>query len=149
MLLRHAIGAVLRRLRLERGETLRQLSETASVSIPYLSEIERGRKEASSEILATLCRVFDISEGELLTRVAAEFATADRVGLRPVETRTAAPVRELAPAGSGSSSGSAGAFGPGISVDLRLADLLDAQPADLRIAEPPQDGPASAVLLAA
>ncbi|MGJ4846082.1 helix-turn-helix domain-containing protein [Leifsonia sp. Le1] len=147
MLLRHAIGAVLRRLRLERGETLRQLSETASVSIPYLSEIERGRKEASSEILATLCRVFDISEGELLTRVAAEFATADLVSLRPVETRTAAPVRELAPAGSGSSS--AGAFGPGISVDLRLADLLDAQPADLRIAEPPQDGPASAVLLAA
>lgn len=146
MLLRHAIGAVLRRLRLERGETLRQLSETASVSIPYLSEIERGRKEASSEILATLCRVFDISEGELLTRVAAEFATADLVSLRPVETRTAAPVRELAPAGSGSG---AGAFGPGISVDLRLADLLDAQPADLRIAEPPQDGPAAAVLLAA
>lgn len=145
MLLRHAIGAVLRRLRLERGETLRQLSETASVSIPYLSEIERGRKEASSEILATLCRVFDISEGELLTRVAAEFATADLVSLRPVETRTDAPIRELAPAGSGSGS----AFGPGSTVDLRLADLLDAQPADLRIAEPPQDGPAAAVLLAA
>ncbi|MFF2050352.1 helix-turn-helix domain-containing protein [Leifsonia sp. NPDC058194] len=74
MLLRHALGSVLRRIRTERGTTLRQLSETSRVSIPYLSEIERGRKEASSEILAALCRVLEVPEGELLTRAAAEFA---------------------------------------------------------------------------
>jgi transcriptional regulator with XRE-family HTH domain len=73
MLLRHAIGSVLRRIRTEQGSTLRQLSETSRVSIPYLSEIERGRKEASSEILAALCRVLTVTEGELLIRVAAEF----------------------------------------------------------------------------
>lgn len=76
MLLRHALGSVLRRIRTEQGTTLRQLSETSRVSIPYLSEIERGRKEASSEILAALCRVLEVPEGELLTRVAAEFAHA-------------------------------------------------------------------------
>lgn len=76
MLLRHALGSVLRRIRTEQGTTLRQLSQTSRVSIPYLSEIERGRKEASSEILAALCRVLEVPEGELLTRVAAEFAGA-------------------------------------------------------------------------
>ncbi|HEV7184879.1 MAG TPA: helix-turn-helix transcriptional regulator [Leifsonia sp.] len=74
MLLRHAIGAVLRRLRLEHGKTLRELSESSRISLPYLSEIERGRKEASSEILASLCRVLEVSEPELLARVSAEFA---------------------------------------------------------------------------
>ena len=74
MLLRHAIGSVLRRLRLERGTTLRQLSESSRISVPYLSEVERGRKEASSEILATLCRVLEITERELLARVAGEYA---------------------------------------------------------------------------
>ncbi|WP_285114397.1 helix-turn-helix transcriptional regulator [Leifsonia sp. fls2-241-R2A-40a] len=93
MLLRHAIGSVLRRIRTERGTTLRQLSETSRVSVPYLSEIERGRKEASSEILAALCRVLGVSEGELLTRVAAEFGegqvlslVADRDDDREVRT---------------------------------------------------------------
>ena len=73
MLLRHAIGFVLRRLRLERGKTLRELAEEARISLPYLSEIERGRKEASSEILGVLCRVLDITEGQLLTEVANEY----------------------------------------------------------------------------
>jgi len=83
MLVRHAIGSVLRRIRTERGTTLRELSESSRVSVPYLSEIERGRKEASSEILAALCRVLGISEGELLTRVAAEFAGAQVLTLVP------------------------------------------------------------------
>jgi transcriptional regulator with XRE-family HTH domain len=77
VLLRHAIGAVLRRMRLERGKTLRELSESSRISLPYLSEVERGRKEASSEILGTLCRVLDVSERELLARVAAEYATRE------------------------------------------------------------------------
>ncbi|MEN2742823.1 helix-turn-helix transcriptional regulator [Microbacterium sp. X-17] len=83
MLMRHAIGSVLRRLRTERGATLRELSETSRISIPYLSEIERGRKEASSEILAALCRVLDVTEGELLSEVVSEFARVEVLSLVP------------------------------------------------------------------
>ncbi len=61
MLLRHAIGSTIRRLRLERAKTLRELARESTVSLPYLSEIERGRKEASSEILATLARSLDVT----------------------------------------------------------------------------------------
>jgi transcriptional regulator with XRE-family HTH domain len=103
MLVRHAIGSVLRRIRTERGTTLRELSETSRVSVPYLSEIERGRKEASSEILAALCRVLGISEGELLTRVAAEFAGAQVLTLVPEREieREPASTRELQSAAVG------------------------------------------------
>lgn len=155
MLLRHAIGAVLRRLRLERGETLRQLSETASVSIPYLSEIERGRKEASSEILATLCRVFGIGEGELLTRVAAEFAASELVRLRSREASGAtAPVRELASVPVDLRSVDLATVDLA-SVDLASVDLtsVDSATVDLATVEPlltaPRDATAPRVLLAA
>jgi transcriptional regulator with XRE-family HTH domain len=92
MLLRHAIGYVLRRLRLERGKTLRELAQEARISLPYLSEIERGRKEASSEILGVLCRVLDITEQQLLTEVADEYATQHEVVSirRPTELLLAA-----------------------------------------------------------
>ena len=83
MLLRHALGHVLRRLRLEQGKTLRQLAQQSRVSLPYLSEIERGRKEASSEILATLCRVMDVSLGGLLDEVSDELGRSE-VALLPV-----------------------------------------------------------------
>ena len=83
MLMRHAIGSVLRRLRTERGATLRELSESPRISVRYLSEIERGRKEASSEILAALCRVLDVTERELLSQVVAEFARVEVLSLVP------------------------------------------------------------------
>ena len=87
MLLRHAIGHVLRRLRLEQGKTLRQLAQASRVSLPYLSEIERGRKEASSEILATVCRVLDISVGDLLDDVSRELAVGEAVALEITSMR--------------------------------------------------------------
>jgi transcriptional regulator with XRE-family HTH domain len=73
MLLRNAIGFVLRRVRQEQGKTLRELADEARISLPYLSEIERGRKEASSEILSAICQVLDITEQELLLEVADEY----------------------------------------------------------------------------
>ncbi|MFB2598820.1 helix-turn-helix domain-containing protein [Herbiconiux sp. P17] len=76
MLLRHAIGHVLRRIRLERRLTLRDLARDSRVSVPYLSEIERGRKEVSSEILATVCRVLDLSLADLLVAVSGELGAA-------------------------------------------------------------------------
>ena len=87
MLLRDAIGFVLRRLRLEQGKTLRALADEARISLPYLSEIERGRKEASSEILGALCQVLDITERQLLLEVADEYEQARAV----VSIRSSAP----------------------------------------------------------
>jgi transcriptional regulator with XRE-family HTH domain len=60
VLLREVIGDVLRRARMEQGRTLREVSDSARVSLGYLSEVERGRKEASSELLASICGALDI-----------------------------------------------------------------------------------------
>ncbi|WP_084504183.1 helix-turn-helix transcriptional regulator [Actinoplanes sp. N902-109] len=68
-LLRVAIGAVLRRLRHRQGRTLQDVADAAGVSLPYLSEIERGRKEASSEVLAGICRALGIGLPDLLDEV--------------------------------------------------------------------------------
>jgi transcriptional regulator with XRE-family HTH domain len=89
VLLRQVIGNVFRRLRRERGITLRELAELAQVSVPYLSEIERGRKEPSSEILAAICRALDLDLSDLLSEVQFDLATAVRSTL-PVRLQTAA-----------------------------------------------------------
>lgn len=77
MLLRHAIGATLRRIRLDRSLTLRTVADDARISMPYLSEIERGRKEASSEILAVICAALDMTVLDLLHEVTAEAVVVD------------------------------------------------------------------------
>jgi transcriptional regulator with XRE-family HTH domain len=71
MLLRHAIGDVLRRMRQQQGRTLREVAKAARVSVPYLSEVERGRKEASSEILAAVCLALGVSMRALLDQAGA------------------------------------------------------------------------------
>jgi transcriptional regulator with XRE-family HTH domain len=97
VLLRQVIGNVFRRLRRERGITLRELAELAQVSVPYLSEIERGRKEPSSEILAAICRALDLELTDLLAEVQFDLATAVRSTL-PIRLQTAAiRVEESAP----------------------------------------------------
>jgi transcriptional regulator with XRE-family HTH domain len=65
-LLRTMLGDVLRRTRLEQGRTLSDVARSARVSMPYLSEIERGRKEASSEVLAAICEALRIDLADLL-----------------------------------------------------------------------------------
>jgi len=77
MLLRHAIGATLRRIRLDRSLTLRVVADEARISMPYLSEIERGRKEASSEILAVICTALGMTVIDLLREVTAEALVVD------------------------------------------------------------------------
>jgi transcriptional regulator with XRE-family HTH domain len=76
-LLRTAIGSVLRRFRLRQGRTLRDVADVAGISMPYLSEIERGRKEASSEILASICRALGIGLPDLLEEVRLELLRID------------------------------------------------------------------------
>jgi transcriptional regulator with XRE-family HTH domain len=77
MLLRYAIGAALRRIRLDRRLTLREVATAARVSMPYLSEIERGRKEPSSEILAGISTALGLTLVDLLREVRDEAMVVD------------------------------------------------------------------------
>ncbi len=65
-LVREVIGDVLRRARTAQGRTLREVSDSARVSLGYLSEVERGRKEPSSELLNAICDALDVPLSELL-----------------------------------------------------------------------------------
>lgn len=77
VLFRRALGDVLRAERVRQGLTLRQLSADAQVSLGYISEIERGQKEASSELLASLCRALDLPLSTVLLDVSASVARAE------------------------------------------------------------------------
>ncbi len=69
VLFRRLLGEVLRGQRMQRGMTLREVSAGARVSLGYISEIERGQKEASSELLASLCSALDVPLSEVLRDV--------------------------------------------------------------------------------
>jgi transcriptional regulator with XRE-family HTH domain len=69
VLFRRLLGDVLRAQRVERGMTLREVSAEARVSLGYISEIERGQKEASSELLASLCSALDVRLSDVLHEV--------------------------------------------------------------------------------
>jgi len=78
LLLREAIGGTIRRARTERRRTLRDVSREARVSLGYLSEVERGRKEPSSELLAAICEALALPLPELLDEVADALRPAPR-----------------------------------------------------------------------
>jgi transcriptional regulator with XRE-family HTH domain len=69
VLFRRLLGEVLRSQRMRQGRTLRQVSADARVSLGYISEIERGHKEASSELLASICSALDVPLSEILSEV--------------------------------------------------------------------------------
>jgi transcriptional regulator with XRE-family HTH domain len=75
IVLRHQIGDVLRAVRQRQGKTLREISSAARVSLGYLSEVERGQKEASSELLFSICDALDIPVSVVLREV------SDRVAM--------------------------------------------------------------------
>ena len=81
MKLREAVGEALRRRRLAQGRTLREVAEAAGVSLTYLSEVERGRKEASSEVLEAVCAALRLGLAELFFEVAETLALAEPVGV--------------------------------------------------------------------
>ncbi|MFQ1004029.1 helix-turn-helix domain-containing protein [Modestobacter sp. SSW1-42] len=82
-LLRTQLGNTLRGHRLRQRRTLRDVSGEARVSLGYLSEVERGQKEASSELLASICDALDVELADLLAEVSLEMRLADPVD-RPV-----------------------------------------------------------------
>lgn len=69
-LLREALGSALRAFRADKGITLRELAEASSVSPGYLSELERGRKEVSSELLASVCHALGTTVSDVLIEAA-------------------------------------------------------------------------------
>jgi len=76
-LLREALGSMLRARRVSQRRTLRDVSGAAQVSLGYLSEVERGRKEASSELLGSICGALDIPLSELLRDVSDVIALSE------------------------------------------------------------------------
>jgi transcriptional regulator with XRE-family HTH domain len=83
-LLRTQLGNTLRGHRLRQRRTLRDVSGAARVSLGYLSEVERGQKEASSELLASICDALDVELADLLAEVSLELRGIDGAALRPV-----------------------------------------------------------------
>jgi transcriptional regulator with XRE-family HTH domain len=78
VLFRDNLGGVLRAERIRQGMTLRELSADARESLGYISEIERGHKEASSELLAALCSALDLRLSEVLREVSDSVAVEER-----------------------------------------------------------------------
>ncbi|APB00161.1 helix-turn-helix domain-containing protein [Nocardia seriolae] len=131
-LLREAIGESLRRARVAQSRTLREVSTSARVSLGYLSEVERGRKEASSELLAAICQALDVPLSQVLFDVSAAMADADKATALANEKATAklgtgkvAAKTRLAKGGDGEMVMAAdGTFGPRIVIPAPKSDRL-------------------------
>ena len=90
--LRTLLGEALRTTRLSQERTLREVSSAARVSLGYLSEVERGQKEASSELLASICRALGVRLSDVLREVSESLSVLEAevpdtlpVGLTPLE----------------------------------------------------------------
>jgi len=81
VLMRQEIGDVLRDFRLQKGRTLRQVAGEASVALGYLSEVERGQKEASSEILAAVADALDTPLSVIMGEVSERLAVVEGLSL--------------------------------------------------------------------
>jgi transcriptional regulator with XRE-family HTH domain len=97
VLFRRLLGDVLRAQRMERGMTLREVSAEARVSLGYISEIERGQKEASSELLASLCGALDVRLSDVLRQVSHAVAVEEAASApTPIPVRNAEVVASAA-----------------------------------------------------
>ncbi|MGO1544740.1 MAG: helix-turn-helix domain-containing protein [Gulosibacter sp.] len=95
VLVRHEMGEVLRNVRLRKGATLRQVAGRASVALGYLSEIERGQKEASSEILASVAGALDTPLSQIYHEVGNRLSVHEENELR--EQRLAGVIPDTVP----------------------------------------------------
>jgi len=79
--LRQVVGETLRGLRMRQRRTLREVSATARVSLGYLSEVERGQKEPSSELLAAICGALEVELSELFAEVSQTLRREEKLAL--------------------------------------------------------------------
>lgn len=86
--MRQLVGEVLRARRVAQGLTLRDVSAKARVSLGYISEVERGQKEPSSELLAALAAALDVPLSKVLLDVSTLLAIEEATGLASVSTIT-------------------------------------------------------------
>jgi transcriptional regulator with XRE-family HTH domain len=138
VLLRHLLGDALRRLRIRQGRTLREVSATARVSLGYLSEVERGRKEASSELLASICDALGAPLSQVLREVSDGFALAElqsepAVGV-PLEPAMAGQGKPAAPAEETAAATPSGSHREAV----RLPQPARSQAAPQRLVMPPR-----------
>ena len=130
VLLRHLLGDALRRLRLRQGRTLREVSAAARVSLGYLSEVERGQKEASSELLAAICSALGTPLSQVFREVSDNFALAE-LQSEPVLAGTREPALTREPAQRGGDT----------ALDTRVARAFHgAVPASLNLGTSPELG---------
>lgn len=124
VLLRRVIGDALRGRRQHQHRTLREVSTAANVSLGYLSEIERGQKEASSELLASICDALGAQLSEVLREVSDTMALAEQLDGIDSGTRTpaAAAPRPVIPAGRGGEQNAAKRAGVRVASDTKIVD---------------------------
>ncbi|WP_374022022.1 transcriptional regulator ClgR [Mycobacterium sp. HNNTM2301] len=92
-LVREVIGDVLREARMTQGRTLREVSDSARVSLGYLSEVERGRKEPSSELLNAICEALQVPLSSVLTDAGERMAGQERARERVARSAPAEALR--------------------------------------------------------
>ena len=90
VLVRELLGETLREERMEQGRTLREVSAGARVSLGYLSEVERGQKEASSELLGSICGALDVPLSSVLRTVSDKMAAYESVTILPTRPQVVA-----------------------------------------------------------
>lgn len=84
VLLREVLGETLREIRTAQGRTLREVSVAARVSLGYLSEVERGQKEASSELIHSICQALGVPQSQAFMKVAQKLSWAEEPSLTTV-----------------------------------------------------------------
>lgn len=97
MLLRDALGDTLRHARVGQSRTLRDVSTVANVSLGYLSEVERGRKEASSELLAAICDALDLQVADVLDNASSAMRGTSTVAQVDARSTSSASLRIVMP----------------------------------------------------
>ena len=97
--LRTLLGEALRTTRLSQERTLREVSSAAQVSLGYLSEVERGQKEASSELLASICRALGVRLSDVLREVSESLSVLEAEPVPSVPDTLPPGVPTLEPVG--------------------------------------------------
>ena len=94
-LLRREIGDVLRAARQQQGRTLREVSGASRVSLDYLTEVEHGQKEASSELLSSICEALEVPISTVLREVSDRVAAVEELSVTVPDLRPTEPVRAV------------------------------------------------------